>query len=144
MNQKLGDWLRRYVPAEVGGIVGSIVVGLLLYSLTGSESLTAVGGTVGESVGYYAVIFLIEAIKIGKKRMLRTRSLGIIARNIVVEFGLAEALDAFVIRPFLIYAALQITNNIPVGLVVGKIGADIVFYGLTILMYEYRKKRFAH
>ena len=47
-------------------------------------------------------------------------------------FGFAEYLDSFVIRPS--------AGNVALGLVLGKLIADVTFYVPTIFFYELRKK----
>lgn len=61
-------------------------------------------------------------------------------RNLVFEFGFSEALDSFVVRPFCMYIFPILTNNYGVGIIIGKIVADVSFYIPTIIAYELRKK----
>ena len=58
----------------------------------------------------------------------------------VLEFGTAEFLDSFVIRPFTMYIFPLLTHNLVLGLLVGKFVADIIFYIPTIIAYELRVK----
>ena len=143
MRRKLGEWLRRYVPAEIGGTLGALAGGLLVYRLSHSSALTAVGGTWGENLGYYLVILGRE---IGANRSAlhqgRWRTSTRMLRNLVVEFGVAEALDSFLLRPLLVYAALSLTGSVPLGLLAGKLAADMGFYTVAIGMYELRKRMF--
>jgi hypothetical protein len=61
-------------------------------------------------------------------------------RNLFLEFGFAEALDSFYIRPALMYLALNFFTQLEIGILVGKISADIAFYIFAIPAYELRKK----
>ncbi|HAU99407.1 MAG: hypothetical protein UX04_C0006G0034 [Microgenomates group bacterium GW2011_GWF2_45_18] len=55
-------------------------------------------------------------------------------------FGFAEYLDSFVIRPSAMYFFSTWTGNVALGLVLGKLIADVTFYVPTIFFYELRKK----
>ncbi|MCD5380769.1 hypothetical protein LR004_02480, partial [Candidatus Gracilibacteria bacterium] len=63
-------------------------------------------------------------------------------RNIMFEFGVPELFDFFIVRPLFLYFTPQILGNYVIGIIVGKILADIIFYGGTITLYELRKKLF--
>lgn len=58
----------------------------------------------------------------------------------MVEFGTAEYLDSFIVRPFAMYFFPKLLNNITLGLIAGKFAADGIFYIPTILSFELRKK----
>jgi hypothetical protein len=141
MKSKVVEWVRRYLPAEILGTVGTIVGGLIVHWFTSNTALIALGGVCGENTGYYLTILFSDIMEATRKyKALGVRDAYIIARNIFVEFGFSEVLDTFVTRPFLLYSFIRMINNVPIGLLVGKVGADIAFYVITILMYEWRKK----
>lgn len=62
----------------------------------------------------------------------------------VVEFGPAEILDTVLIRPAAMYLASWATGNVVVGVLIGKVAADVIFYGLAITSYEMLVRRFLH
>ena len=62
----------------------------------------------------------------------------------VVEFGPAEIVDTVLIRPAAMFLASLATGNVIVGVLIGKVAADIVFYGLAITSYEVLVRRFLH
>jgi pilus assembly protein TadC len=62
-------------------------------------------------------------------------------RDLVLEFGPAEALDSLLLRPALMYAGILLAPNLALGVVAGKIAADICFYLPTILSYEWLRRR---
>src|SRR3954471_16983609 len=53
---RLGEWIRRYGPAEIAGTVTAILGSYLVFILTRSEIAAAFGGSMGENVGFYGVI----------------------------------------------------------------------------------------
>ena len=61
---------------------------------------------------------------------------------VVIEFGPGEYLDTFIVRPFAMWFFPYIIGSLAIGIFLGKIVADIIFYIPTIIMYEIRKKNF--
>ena len=62
-------------------------------------------------------------------------------REVVTEFGAAEAVDTLFARPLLMYAFVATLGSVLAGVVVGKLAADVVFYALAIPAYELREWR---
>jgi hypothetical protein len=141
VTKKLTEWLKRYVPAEVFAFIGAVTGGLAGHYLFHNEIVTALCGTWGENVGFYGKI-LYRDVQERRKRDEKITGLGMlkVLRNTVVEFGIAEYLDSFLIRPFAMYFFPRALGNVALGLVVGKFAADITFYFPTIFFYEVRKK----
>ena len=69
------------------------------------------------------------------------RSLPAIIGDLVLEFGAAEALDSLLLRPALMYAGMLLAPNRALGVVAGKLAADLVFYVPTIISYELLHRR---
>ncbi len=136
---KGGEWLRRYLPAEVAGTLAALVGGLL--AGVGHPALAALGGTWGENAGYYGTI-LARDLRARRDREGRLTPGGALrtARNLALEFGGAELLDSFLVRPAAMYALIAATGNLPLGLLLGKLAADLVFYLAAIVAYELRKR----
>ena len=139
MKQKLREWLWRYLPAEIAGTITALASAFVAYQLFKNEVITAYAGAWGENIGYYSVIFLREFLK---ENGASFKNFVKIVRNVFVEFGVAELIDSFVLRPLFMFIFPQLLNNYPVGILVGKIAADITFYIPAILGYEVRKKYF--
>ena len=138
-------WLHRYGPAELTGIVTALLGSYAVRALTGSEIAAAFGGSLGETLGFYAVIVGREiradaaaarasGLRYDTRARLRT------AANLLVEFGPAEILDTGVIRPFTMGAGTRLFGR-ALGVPLGKIAADITFYVPVILIYEWRRRR---
>jgi hypothetical protein len=138
---KLMEWLKRYFPAEIVAIIGAMTGGLVTHYLFNNPILTALGGTWGENLGYYGKI-LYSDVKARKEMDEKITFIGLVKvlRNAVVEFGLAEYLDSFLIRPSAMYFFPKWTGNVALGLFLGKISAYVTFYAPTIFFYELRKK----
>ena len=130
-------WIRRYLPAELLGTACAIVGGLLVG--VGNPLLAALGGTWGENLGYYGTV-ITRDLRARRAQGGRLTVGGVLLslRNIALEFGGAELLDSFLIRPGALYAAISLTGNLPLGLLLGKIAADLAFYLPTIVAYELR------
>ncbi len=145
MKKKLKEWFKRYLPAEISGTIGAILVAQVVFLITENRILSAYAGTIGEGISFYGTIFIREQINDLKKSKEKGKKHGIkefskTIRNLLVEFGPAEFLDSILIRPFFMYLFPVIIGNFAIGLFVGKIVADIVFYIPTIVMYELKKK----
>jgi len=140
---KINEWLKRYLVAEILAIASAILGGLLIDSLFKNPVLTALGATWGENIGYYGKVLFSE-IKARLKIDSKITFPGIYktCRNMIVEFGPGEILDSFLIRPVTMYYFPKLTNSLTLGLFLGKISADVVFYFFTIIAYEFRKKVF--
>ena len=143
LKHKIVEWLKRYVPAEIVAVVGALVGGLITHQLFGHPVLTALGGTWGENLGFYGKIIYSD-IQARRQKDEKITLIGFlkVVRNIVFEFGVAEAADSFVLRPMAMYVFPQLTGNVALGLLLGKFSADLTFYLPTIIFYELRKKLF--
>lgn len=130
-------WLRRYLPAELAGTLGAILGGLL--GGAGNPLLAALGGTWGENLGYYGTV-IARDLRARRARDGRLTVGGALRslRNIALEFGGAELLDSFLLRPAAMFAAIRLTGSLPLGLLLGKLAADLAFYLPTIVAYELR------
>ncbi len=136
MRNKSREWLARYIPAEICATAGSILGALIILKLTNNRILAAYAATLCENTGFYLFIGIRDfthSIK-HKKSLLKT------LRNLILEFGPAEFLDTFIIRPFWMYTLPLFINNYALGIFTAKIVADITFYIPTIISYELRKK----
>jgi hypothetical protein len=136
MIHKLKDWGWRYIPAEISGTLTALLAALIVTFLTNNPILTAFAGTWGENIGFYGII-LIREFKTKKNNSIPLRKT---LRNLIIEFGPAEVLDSFVLRPFFMFIFPTIIGNLVIGIIIGKFAADATFYIPTIIAYELRKK----
>jgi hypothetical protein len=134
---RAGEWFRRYAPAELGAIVGAVLAATAVDRF-GSAAATAYAGAIGETIVFYGVLFVrdLSAQRAGRSP---ARAVGRTVRDLALECGPAELLDTFVARPLAMYLATQAVGSAWLGVVLGKIAADVVFYTVAILGYEIRK-----
>jgi hypothetical protein len=102
----------------------------------GAAVATAYAGTIGDGVGFYAVLFVRDLRRQPPGRRGRLAST---LRGLVLEFGPAELLDSVMVRPLAMYLAARWLGNATAGVIAGKFAADAVFYALAIMAYEARK-----
>ncbi|MBI5390700.1 hypothetical protein HZB02_04370 [Candidatus Woesearchaeota archaeon] len=142
MKNKLREWLHRYGPAEVVGIVLGMVCATLLQSWVGNIILSAVAGTWVENLGFYGTIIVCDVLKTQKgKQHEFWKMFWILFRNTFVEFGPSEALDSFLIRPFLLMIFPLVIVPYALAFFLGAMVANISYYLFTVLGYEFRKKK---
>jgi hypothetical protein len=134
---RAGEWLARYAPAEAAASLGALLAATAT-STVGGAAAAASAGTIGDAVAFYAVLF-VRDLRRQPIRRPGGRAAGRTLRDLLMEFGLAEVAGTFAVRPFAMYAATVLTDSVVVGVIVGTIVADIVFYTLAIIGYEARK-----
>ena len=130
--------------AECGGVAGALVGSYLVRHITGNAIAAAYGGAWGETLGYAAVIVVRDLVSESRtarsaRGRFHLRDMGRVMAGLLVEFGPAGALDTLVTRP----AAMALGTRalgMPIGVVVGKLVADVLFYVHVIIMYERRKR----
>lgn len=147
MKQKLKDWLRRYLPAEIVGTIMALTAASIIHFGTHSALASAFAGTWGENFGYYGCILFQEIRASRRQYQKKNKRYKIISffqnlRNLILDFGIAEWIDSGLVRPFFMYAFPKILGNFALGITSGKIAADIIFYIGVIIAYELRKKHF--
>ncbi len=138
-------WVSRYGPSELLGTVAAVGTAVSIHSLTGSAVVAAYAGAMAENIAFYGIIFLRESIREAHLAGARGRDFGEgalvpVARNLVLEFGVAEALDTLFVRPLLMGLGLGLIGG-NFGALAGKLAADIVFYGPVLAAFEWRLAR---
>jgi hypothetical protein len=61
-------------------------------------------------------------------------------RDLLIEFGPAELVDSLLVRPLFMYLMPSLLHNFTAGILVGKLAADVIFYGLAIGAYELKQQ----
>ncbi|OON69647.1 hypothetical protein [Hymenobacter sp. CRA2] len=146
MRRKLREWLRRYLPAEILSLLGTLAAAALALALTGSRVTAALAGTWAGNVLYFGTILLTDVWRARQVRRAAGqaytwRTFGKNVRALVVEFGVAELADSFVIRPALMYYVPLWVGHFSLGILLAKLAADVTFYIPAILSYELSKQR---
>ncbi|MFA6391993.1 MAG: hypothetical protein WCW66_04575 [Patescibacteria group bacterium] len=134
--------VKRYGWQEVCGTITAMLGALIAQQSTSNPITTAYAGTAGENVGFYGFAFVREIRLHRKDDISFLRIIWRTIRNLVLEFGPAEFFDSSLIRPACMLGAQKLFGNPLVGVFVGKIMADVVFYGIAGKSYELRKKLF--
>jgi hypothetical protein len=147
--RKVLEWTRRYLPCEIAGWVGELASATIAYWLTDSLAVAAVAATVGSSVGYYIPAYVNAfrwsfADQHGSRASRAVAANLLAVRSLTVEFGIAEVIDSFLVRPILYYATPVLLGHVVWGWVLGGLVADVVFYGFTIFSYERFGRWLAH
>jgi hypothetical protein len=146
VGRKLREWVGRYLPAEVLGTVIALAAAWTVHAASGSLISAAVAGTVGESLGYYGCMAVREALVHDTRhrhhgRMKRLWLTGASTlRDMLIEFGPAELVDSFLVRPFFMFLMPSLLGNFTAGILLGKLAADVIFYSLAIGAYELRRQ----
>lgn len=138
--QKIRDWLHRYLFAEVLANVFSIVFAFGGKAFNSHPIAIGYLGAIGDNVGFYGVIALKDYGARLKSDGFNFKSLYKTTRNIFIEFGPAEYLDSFILRPFFLALFPLYIDNFALAIFLGNMAANITFYIPTIFSYEMRKK----
>ena len=142
--EKGREWLSRYGVAEVVGVGAALIGSALLHASTGNEVFAAYGGAIGENVGYYGVIVARDVARARRAARAAARTYGLAgafrtARDLVLEFGLAEVIDTGFVRPLAMALGMRFVGP-GAGVVAGKLVADVAFYVPVICAYELRRR----
>ena len=144
MGQRLKEWFIRYLPPEITGIIFGLGGAWLCHAFALNPVITAFVGTWAENLGFYLYAVSREA----RKYYLIHRGDGDATwkilwktlRNLLLEFGVAEGVDSFIVRPFLLYEVPKYISNFTFAIFVGMMCANVAFYTLSIVGYEMRKR----
>jgi hypothetical protein len=145
MKHKVRGWLKRYLPAEILSILVTLLCAWFAHKATGNMVTTALAGTWGGNVAYFGYILLSDVVQ--NLRVCKIQGIPYSTalffnnlRDLFFEFGLAELIDSFLIRPALMFYFPIWFGNLTIGILVAKITADVTFYIPAIVSYELSKK----
>jgi hypothetical protein len=141
---RAGDWLRRYGVAEVVAVCSALGAAWLADAAGAPLLVVAYAAAVGENVGFYGTIVgrqvahdwrlaAADGERYAAPHLWRT------TRELLLEFGPAELLDSFLIRPFAMGLGVRLLGR-DAGVVAGKLAADVTFYLPVIMTYELRRQ----
>jgi FHA domain len=138
--QGFAAWRRRYGLAEVVGTLALILAALAIQRATGSILAAALAGSLAEAAWFYGVL-LVREFRLEKRDArvggFEARALRELGRDLLLEFGAAERLDGLVLRPLCLGLGLLFIGDW-LGLLVGKIVADLLFYGPILSLFHWR------
>lgn len=138
------EWFGRYKYAEIAAT--SAALASSQFSRIFDGFTTAYLITFAEYFAFYGVILFMSYQKLAKTNRLLNKKTSLkeilfLFRNLLLEFGYPAILDLFFIRPFCMYWMPILTSNYFMGIILGKITADSIFYGLAIINYELIKRK---
>ena len=141
---RVREWIGRYLVAELAGLTTALLAAIAVTSWDPDRlAIAAYASALGEGVGFYAGFLIVRYLREEIDGPPRRR-IAVIVAAAVVEFGPAEIVDTVLIRPAAMFLASLATGNVIIGVLIGKVAADIVFYGLAITSYEVLVRRFLH
>ena len=143
LRKKLNEWFRRYAVAEFIGLILTLIFSNISMMLFENIILSGFIATWADNLGFYGTIVFNDL----KEREKRNKKLELSDylkqfRNVILEFGPAEYLDSFVIRPSYLILFPHLISNYSLAIFIGTVLADVTYYIPTIISYEFRKKIF--
>jgi hypothetical protein len=143
MKEKIKEWFNRYFFIEVIAMFFAVIGGNLSQLIFDNIVISSYIATWSDNVIYYSLMSYRD-LKTRKKKDKKIAISGFfkVFRNVITEFGPAEYLDSFLIRPFFMATALISINNSSLAFLIGSVAANITFYIPVIISYELRKKVF--
>ena len=141
--QKIKEWLHRYVPSEIAAITTAYLGFLCAFAATKNHTAASYASAMAENIGFYVVILFREFLKGRKQAKMQHKTYTLTmflatCGGLLIEFGPGELLDSFLVRPVTIGLATHYMG-IELGVLVGKLSADVTFFVPTILIYEFKK-----
>lgn len=140
---KLKEYLKRYGPSEAVSLVMTVIGANLGMFLFNDVIIAAFIALFVCNLFYYGIIVFQDLnelrVKDGKLGIDR---LFAVLRNLAIEFGPAEYLDSFLLRPFLLSVVPLFVPGYSIAIIVGTLIADITYYFPVIIGYESRKRFF--
>ena len=144
LRHHLARWLARYGVAEIVGTCTALAGAWTVRALTGNLVLAAYGGALGENAGYYGCIacrdlLAARRVAVATGARLGPRHVGVVGREMAIEFGAAEVLDSLVVRPLMMGLGMRAIGGAG-GVLAGKLAADVIFYLVVIPIHEARRQ----
>lgn len=138
------EWFDRYKYSELAATSSALLASQ--FSRIFSGLTTAYLITFAEYFAFYGVMVYRSYKALSTTNKLRNQNVSfkeitVLIRNLLFEFGYPALLDFFFIRPFCMYWMPILTRNYFIGIILGKITADSIFYFLSIVNYEWIKKK---
>ena len=138
------EWFDRYKYAELSATTAALAGSQ--FNRIFDDLTTAYLITFAEYFAFYGVILFMVYKKLAATNRLLDKKTPLkeilfLIRNLLLEFGYPAILDLFFIRPFCMYWMPILTGNYFMGIILGKIAADSIFYGLAIVNYELIKRK---
>lgn len=124
-------WVCRYLPAEIAGTAAMILAGLGVTIWTDAPPILALAAIVGESTGFYLVLAVTIFIELSGDEQGWRRTAIHTFLLLAAEFGAAELLDTFLVRPGALMLGVWLIPDPLWGMLAGKVAADLIFYAVA-------------
>jgi FHA domain len=139
------EWIRRFGVAELAGTAAALGGYWAGQALTGSLIASAFAAALSESVVFYTVLLLRDMVRdayaAGARRVrYGPREIAGTWRNLFIEFGPIELLDVAAVRPLCMGLGGRYLGP-RLGVIAGKVVADMAFYAAPMLSVEARRRR---
>lgn len=140
---KIKDWEGRYGLPLVASTVMAVVAANGAHVLFDNLVIAAFLAAWAETIIFYGIVAYRD-LKARKKKDGELKTIGFlkVLRNMIAEFGAAEYLDTFVIRPFWLSILPTLISNYSLAILLGSLVANVTYFIPTIFSYEARKKIF--
>lgn len=141
---KFKEWFDRYKYSELAATSAALLASQ--FSRIYSGLTTAYLITFFEYSAFYGMMIYRSYKTLKTKNKHSSQSVTFneiinLVRDLMLEFGYPAVLDFFFIRPFCMFWMPIVTGNYFAGIILGKITADSLFYFLSIINYEWIKKK---
>jgi len=143
LKKKAVEWAWRYAPSLIIAILVAVISANLVRIIFGSIIAAAIVATWMDNIAFYGIIAYRD-IKSRKKKDKKITFIGLlkVMRNAFIEFGPAEYLDSFFLRPLWLSVFPYFIPNYSLAILLGSLAAEISYFIPTIIAYEFRKKAF--
>ena len=136
---KTKEWFKRYSTPLILATLAAIISATLIKILTGNNIIAGIFATWIDNITFYGYICIKD---LSKKEGSKIRNVFRQLRNMIVEFGPAEYLDSFLIRPLYLSLFPYLIDNYQIAILLGSIFAEITYFIPVVIFYEIRKKAF--
>lgn len=139
---RVAEWRRRYGWSEAMAAGVAVLVALAATEAGASVLPTAFAATLAEAIWFYGTLTMRDIRRAGQEAArsgtdLPPKTAGALLREMVLEFGAAEAVDSLLLRPICYAAGLYWIGGAP-GILAGKIIADLLFWGPVLSLCHWR------
>ena len=128
---KFKEFVGQYIVGSIISTAAAVVAGLVVQQVTGSAVLTAIAATLAEDFVWYVYLWLYYILR-------RADGPGAAIVHIIADFGAAELLDSFCIRPVFMYLMPMVTHNQASGIIIATILADIIYTAIGLNRQRHR------
>jgi hypothetical protein len=140
---KICEWLYRYTPSEIAAIITAYLGFWYVHRLTQNHVAASYAAAMTENIGFYGVMIIRETyaswkVQAAAQQRYRFSHFVSTCALLLFEFGPGELLDSLIVRPITIGIATHY-YGMELGVLVGKLMADVTFFLPTIALYELKK-----